>query len=130
MSTVPNVTAQQSIKRIGIILGDLGKLDRSILQYLVLQINTLQHTFEFEFLPPNPEDEFLRRLSNRTTVNRNEIKEAAPAFLDRYRVYLEALIIRNELMDKELPRSLVVVSLARFHNNFYSARKRDISVLS
>jgi hypothetical protein len=49
MGGPPEVTSPQQIWKIGILLGDLGKFNASVLKFLVLQMNTLQQTFEYEF---------------------------------------------------------------------------------
>jgi hypothetical protein len=63
MGTPPEVTSPQQIWKIGILLGSLGKFNTSVLKFLVLQMNTLQQTFEYEFLPVDYEDTFLQKLS-------------------------------------------------------------------
>ena len=36
--------------RVGVILADLGKLNVTSLKYLIVHLNTLQHSIEFELL--------------------------------------------------------------------------------
>jgi len=60
MNSTAEMTVQREVKRIGILLADLGKLNTSVLKYLVLHLNTLQKTFEFEFLPTEFDEDILQ----------------------------------------------------------------------
>ncbi len=79
---------KQFPKRIGILLGDMGKFNRNIpvLKYLVLHMNTLQKTFEFEFLPTNFDEDislqqeelaflkyFIQKFSDQADVERDPV---------------------------------------------------------
>ena len=111
-------------------LADLGKLNIPVLKYLVLQINSLQQTFEYEFLPTNFIDEFLQKLSNQTTVNREEIRAAIPSFLDRYRKALQAEITGYRIRDAEIPEHFILITLACFDDKYYSLRQGGLSIIA
>jgi hypothetical protein len=129
MTNTNEVSTRPEVKRVGILLGDLGKLNTSALKFLVLRMNTLQHTFEYEFLPVDPEDEFLQKLSNQACPDREEVRRAVCPFYDRYRKYLDDEITRNKL--RELPtNSFVLLTMARFSNNYLSLRENGLSVLA
>ncbi len=125
-----DVSTPQKMKRIGIILADMGKVNVPVLKFLVLHMNTLQQTFEFEFLPTN-EDEFLQKLSKQTSVDRNEIKGAVPLFLDRYQKYLQEEVAIYRIKDMELPTDhLILLSMACFNDNYYTTRKNGLAILA
>jgi len=69
MRDASDVSTPQKVKRIGIILADMGKVNVSVLKFLILHMNTLQQTFEFEFLP-TCKDEFLQKLSKQTKLSK------------------------------------------------------------
>ncbi len=130
MSQTAQNNTPQTVRHIGILLGDLGKLNIPVLKYLVLQINSLQQTFEYEFLPPNYSDEFLQKLSNQATANRKEIRAAIPSFLDRYRRSLQAEITDYRIGDAEIPEYFILITLACFNDNYYSLRQESLSILA
>jgi hypothetical protein len=57
-SAADNMAAVQSRTssptRIGVLLGNLGELNTTALEYLIVHINTLQKSFQFEVLPTDP----------------------------------------------------------------------------
>jgi len=57
--------------RIGIILTSLGGLDIRALKYLVLFQNTLQESFEFEFLPAPEKSDLLEKLDSSEPLERS-----------------------------------------------------------
>jgi len=131
MSNVTKASTQQSARRIGILLADLGKLNTSVLKFLVLRMNTLQQTFEFEFLPVLVEDEFIQMLSIQVPISRDEVKKAIPTFLARYRAYLQERVDDFSIRERTLPTDhLIIVSMAQFNDNFYSTRKDAVAILA
>lgn len=140
MSEVSNVAEQHLPRRIGILLADMGKFNRSIpiLKYLVLHMNTLQKTFEFEFLPVDLDDEFIRMFSNRSDVeadkNTKKVKELRekliPAFLRNYRASLRAEIYGFDIRDQGIPEHFILVTTAHFCNNYYSMREPSFAILA
>jgi len=130
MRDASDVSTPQKVKRIGIILADMGKVNVPVLKFLILHMNTLQQTFEFEFLPTY-EDEFLQKLSKQTSVDRNEIKGAVPLFLDRYQKYLQEEVAVYRIKDMELPTDhLILLSMACFNDNYYTTRKNGLAILA
>ncbi len=130
MRDASDVSTPQEVKHIGIILADMGKVNVQVLKFLVLHMNTLQQTFEFEFLPTY-EDEFLQKLSKQTSVDRNEIKGAVPLFLDRYQKYLQEEVAVYRIKDVELPTDhLILLSMACFNDNYYTTRKNGLAILA
>jgi len=130
MRDASDVSTPQKVKRIGIILADMGKVNVPVLKFLILHMNTLQQTFEFEFLP-TCKDEFLQKLSKQTSVNRNEIKGAVPSFLDRYQKYLQEEVAAYRIKDIELPTDhFILLSMACFNDNYYTTRKNGLAILA
>ena len=114
--------------RLGLLLVGVKESNVSALQYLLLQINQLQQTFECEFLPAF-EDEFLTRLKSKDTISRDETKKQIPAFSQRYLARLEQLISTYGLREQP-PEYFVVISLARFDDEYYSTRTGNVSVIA
>jgi len=109
---------KQKVLRIGVLLGDLDKLNLIALKFLVLRMNMLQHTFEYEFLPV-PHDKFTLSLCNQAVIDRDEVDREAPAFLTRYKDFLREESTMYE--SKELPPNyFVFVTLACFSDNYYT----------
>ena len=129
MGDVTQTAAQQGVKRIGIILSGFEKANISALRFLILRMNALQRTFEYEFLPTNFEDGLINYLSSKSPVSRDSVKEEISSFIDRYQQFLERLISGYQL--KEPPSDyFVLVTMARFSDNFYSTRRNRMSVLA
>ena len=72
---------QHKVKRIGILLAHMDKLNITALKFLVLRMNMLQHTFEYEFLPL-PLDKFPLSWSNQAHVNRCKVEHPRDAQRD------------------------------------------------
>lgn len=119
----------KKVKRIGIMLTGFGKTNLSAFRFLVLKMNSLQSTFEFEFLPINGDDAFAQSLSSKTKLDRNAIKNEMPAFLERHQQFLEYLNEGYNLKES-LPDYYVLVSLAQFADNFYTTRRNQLSILA
>jgi len=130
---------QGSVRRIGILLVGLQTANLPALRYLILQLNRLQTTFEYEFLPTQDperpddedvvEDEFFTMLRADFEIEKDRVKNAVPAFVDRYVAFLLTLNSKYKLQE-EPPDYFIVVSLARFDDGFYAARKAQVSVLA
>src|ERR1700689_1331819 len=69
--------------KVGVILAELGKLNVSALKYLVVHLNTLQTSIEFELLSPPPEDEMLASLAEGEVVDRHKCRSMLPEFRER-----------------------------------------------
>jgi hypothetical protein len=129
MNDTAPIAPQQKAKRIGILLSGLEKANLPVLHFLVLYMNSLQSTFEYEFLPTAPQDELIQMLSAPTPINREEVRAKTPAFIERYRDWLEKLIVDYELREPP-PEYFVIVGLAHFSDNFYTMRQGPLSVLA
>jgi hypothetical protein len=129
MSNLVQVPAHQGVTRIGILLGDLGKINVIALKYLILQMNRLQHTFEYEFLDAPEKDPFIRRLFYQAREDRKDIKKEIPGFVTRYQ-----LILRQDVDDYDAQESpverFVLLTMACFKDNYYVAYGDKLSVLA
>jgi hypothetical protein len=135
------------VTRIGISVGRVPALNASALRFLVLHMNCLQTTFEFEFLPSAPEflcpflpgeyeffpsspqDDFCLMLSGKAPVDGDKIRAEAPLFLHNYREFLteEMTVFR---IKEPLPDHIVLLTFAHLHNNYYTLRLRGLSILA
>lgn len=123
-------SVKQETKRIGILLADLGKFNIPVLKFLVLYMNTLQQTFEYEFLPIPSEDTYLQRLSAKASVDRTEIKKGSLPFIARYQDFLKKEIQDYNLKDTKLPDSFILITLASFEDNYYNTRVGSLSIIA
>ncbi len=140
MNDISKGATPQTPRRIGILLADMGKFNRNIpiLQYLVLHMNTLQKTFEFEFLPVDPESRFIQMFSDRSEVETEKDtedgeklrKKLIPAFLEDYQAYLKTEIEDFEISDQEVPEHFILVTTAQFRNNYFSMREPGFAILA
>jgi hypothetical protein len=119
--------------RIGIVLASLGKANINALKFLVLQMNRLQNTFEFEFLPADPDDPFLVTLKSHDSnipqkaIERHVASDGATSFVGRYRKFL---VDENREMAEATPNYFVILSLARLDKEYYSARGENVSLVA
>lgn len=60
----------QTPTRVGVILADLHNLNITALKYLVVHLNTLQSSIEFELLAPDPNDPLLVLLAQKEAIDR------------------------------------------------------------
>lgn len=130
MGTPPEVTPLQQVQKIGILLGDLRKFNISVLKFLVLQMNMLQQTFEYEFLPIDHEDTFLQKLSYQSSVDREALRQKVGAFRDCYREYLEKEIEGYKVKDKQVPTYHILVTMACFQDGYYSMVENGLVILA
>lgn len=118
-----------AVKRIGVVLGDLHDVNVPALKFLILQMNSCQDTFEFEILACRRGDSFVSRFSGDAVLNRASMRADVADFLGRFHVLLEERI--QTLRIKEAPPNyFVLVTLARFDDEFYSMRERELSVIA
>src|SRR5690242_18820799 len=131
MNDTTNSFSRRKVIRIGILLGDLDKINKTALKFLVLRLNMLQQTFEYEFLPL-PFDKLLASLSNQASANRDEIEHEVPQFLTRYNKFLREEIANYECHDFP-PDYFILVTLAYFSDNYYtsvSSYKQGLAILA
>jgi hypothetical protein len=114
--------------KVGVILADLGKLNVTALKYLVVHLNTLQTSIEFEILSPNPEDELLVTLGKGKSVDRDKCRSMLPAFRERMIRFYNAEQETYDLADPSVPDNFVVISLAKFSDEHYGLKEKHVQV--
>lgn len=115
--------------RIGVILEPLGDINLSALRYLILHLNTLQGSFEYEILPVNSDDPFIKQLASKTAVDRQKVKREIPAFLHRNGEFLQQRIAKFGLQEPP-PNHFIIVSTAWFSDNHYVTNTEGLSILA
>jgi hypothetical protein len=121
-------SARMQRLRIGI-LSNMDQVSDPALRFLILRMNTIQGSFEFEFLPFDPTDPFLVKLLPGSIVDREEIRDSAAAFRIRQTKLFDAY--NQGFNTKESPPNhLMVLSTARFADNHYNMRSAGISVVA
>jgi hypothetical protein len=119
----------KAVLHIGVILSPLGGLDSSALRFLILHLNALQRSFEYELLTCESGDPFIDLLSERDKKKRSDVEAQIPKFLSRYRKYLERLASQYGMKCRQ-PDHFIVVSATRFSDNFYISHSQELSILA
>src|SRR5438445_2624282 len=115
--------------RIGVVITTLEGIDTTALKYLILYQNTLQKSFQFELLPVDERDKFLSALDSRAPVKRESIEKQMDAFLVRYKKWLENYASSFDLTPS-LPDTYVILSTARFSDNYYVTGNDDLDIVA
>lgn len=110
--------------KVGIILTSLGGLDIRALKYLVLFQNTLQQSFEFEFLPTQENSNFIDHLNSKESIDREAVEQNAGKFFAGYNDWLKKNAI-DYWLTYERPDGFVILSTAKFEDNYYATGKDD-----
>jgi hypothetical protein len=113
--------------RVGVVLADMGRLRVEALKFLTVHMNTLQPALQFEFLPAPPDDPFLALLRPGRACDRNGLAAVAGAFETRVQAHC---LGRNQAyaLVEPPPDALVVLSLARFTDQYYTKRHGALTV--
>ena len=114
--------------RVGVIPADLGKLNVTALKYLVVHLNTLQASIEFEILALGPGDELLMTLDEGDVVERDKCRSMLPGFSERITRLFGAEQKDYDLADQSLPENFVVISLAKFSDEHYGLKEKNVQV--
>lgn len=130
MNQTVHATPSQPAVQIGILLAGVQGLNVTALKYLLLQMNTLQRTFEYELLPIDPQDQFLQQFASHTPLTDIEIQMKFDEFMDNYTRYLKQEIQGYDIRDTTLPQHFILITLARFDDKFYSKSIGNLSILA
>ena len=114
--------------RVGVILGDLGRLNVPALKYLIVHLNTLQKSLEFELLSMDSSDPLLALLRHGRVVDREQCRGMLPGFRDRVLEQIGQEQQQYDLADMSLPQGFVVISLARFSDEHYGLKSGEVQV--
>jgi len=116
--------------RIGILLGrDLSVIDVPALSYLILHLNRLQSTFEYEILPTPSDDPLFHELDAKRIVDRQKVKSMLPGFAERYKTNIEEQKEGFNLTE-EVCSHIMVLTLARFDDGYYSFTIENIGIIA
>lgn len=118
-----------TVKRIGVLLHGFGKTNLSAFRFLMLKMNSIQHVFDFEFLPFDTTDPFIESLSVKAKLDRDSVEKEIPSFLERYKKLLVFSTLSFDLQEVP-PDHFVLVTMARFSDNYYATHKGKLSILA
>lgn len=104
--------------KIGVLHTNLGGLNKRALKYLILHQNTIQKSFEFQFLPTPSNTEFLHLLDSDEPINRQKAMGLANNFFEDYDSWLNKSAMEYGLTHSQLD-GYVVLSTAKFSDNYY-----------
>ncbi|MFG3259045.1 hypothetical protein [Streptomyces sp. NPDC048172] len=116
-------------KRIGI-FSSIDAGNDAALRYLILQLNTLQSGFEFEFLTHGPEDRLILMLTRDEPLSREAVREECEGFRQRMTDRVSMLGSVFQTREAIPPDRLVVLTKATLTNNFYSLRQDGVSIIA
>jgi hypothetical protein len=114
--------------RVGVILADLDKLNVTALKYLVVHLNTLQNSVEFEFLAVSSDDPLLALLSAGMLVDREKCESMLSPFHERIVCQFKQEQVEYDLADRSLPNNFAVISLAKFSDGHYGLKSGPMQV--
>lgn len=100
------------------------------LKYLIVHLNTLQTDFEFEFFFADRNDPVLKLTSKTSEIDRNRVRAELPNFLERTRTFLSHCSQDYKLSQTVIPDKFILLTMARFHDGYYSVRVPGMNVLA
>lgn len=118
----------EGVIRIGV-LQCIGGFDDSSLRYLILCANRCQTYFQFEFVPFNRNDPFLRPLLTGTTVERVATEHELVNFYRRQSAYM-ANEARAYHQAPDPPARFQVLSAASFADGYYFTSNGLVAVIA
>lgn len=124
----PPSAKPKAVTRVGVIFADMGKLKLSALKYLIVHLNTLQGSIEFELLSVTPFDELLELLKPDKLVNREHCRSLLPAFYERTEATLKREQADYKTFDLSLPDGYVVISRSCFSDEYYSTKLKKVAI--
>jgi hypothetical protein len=132
ISVIPEPTSQEAAKplRIGVLLGDLGKLNRAALTYLIVHLNTLQQSFEFEVLPTAKNDPLVGLLKFQTKVRREDVNGQLQDFWKRTNEHLTQTAEKYKLAQKTYPEKYILLTFSQFTDTWHSTGDRNVAVVA
>lgn len=121
--------AVEMSSRVGILLGPVDDLNTRVVRFLILHLNTLQNSIEFEFIPPQNDSELLSFLDSKRPVDRRVAENLAGQFLVHYQPFWELLRAGYGLPDAP-PSRVIILSTARFSDNYYTMSAGSVAVVA
>jgi hypothetical protein len=120
----PNITPT----RVGVVFGGLGKLNVAALKYLIVHLNTLQRSFEFEILTSKVDDPLIGFLGKKGILNRDKCREMLSAFRSRVIDHVAEESKAYQLADDSPPLGIVLITMARFSDGHYGLKSESVQV--
>ena len=112
----------------GILLCAPG-INQEAARFLILSMNRLQRSFEYEFLPFDAGDRFLEPFCDAKRLDRQTVRGNVAEFLERFTGATSALSERYRLREAP-PDYCVLISVATFTDNYYSMRQKGMSIMA
>jgi hypothetical protein len=125
---VAGPASPEPVKRIGL-LSAMNDVNDAALRFLILQLNVVQSSLEFEFLPYDAEDPLITALRSGNPVDREPIRQECDAFHARCFGYLTDAVSGYRAKESP-PGHLVVLTTARFGDNYYTLRRHNVSIIA
>src|SRR5215471_8954743 len=122
--TVPSEEGRARVLRIGVITEPLGTQDTPALRFLIIYLNTLQHSFEFELSPTPRNDPLLVMLALKDVIQREDATGQMEGFVQRAQAHISNNNASFSAQEPP-PDKFVILSTARFNDNWYAARMPD-----
>ena len=122
--------AKNQIKRIGLIINGMNNATIPALSYLLLHLNTLQNTFEYEILPFDPEDELISLLTTKQPADREHVRSKVNAFIERHEACLHGWMTEAKITDTTFPETYILITMTKFSDGFYTMRQDRLSILA
>lgn len=130
MKTHSKLPSQNQIKRIGIIISGMKNANIPALSYLLLHLNTLQKTFEYEILPFEEDDKLIQLLKIKGSVDREQVRAETNGFIKRLEACLTGWSIENKITNTALPSSYILITMTQFSDGYYTLRQGRLSILA
>lgn len=115
-------------RKIGIVICESENVNVEALKYFILTLNKLQTIFEYQLLPYDRKNRMLQILSSENVRDREEVRSLVGGFVIDFREYLNKHNDEFGLID-DFPDHYVIISFVKFHDEYYSMRKNNISVI-
>lgn len=111
-------TALPAPVRIGVLTQPLGREATPALRYLILHLNTLLRSFEFELIDLDSLLPLLQQLASRATIDCEEACKQLPASAAKLRTAVTGVYAKYKFPEPP-PKILVILSLAQFDNDYW-----------
>lgn len=115
-------------KKIGVVICEVEHVNVAALKYFILSMNRLQTIFEYQLLPFDRKNKMLQLLSCENVRDREEIRGLIDGFSADFKEYIDKHNSEFGLI-QDFAEHYIVISLAKFHDEYYSLRKKNISVI-
>jgi hypothetical protein len=115
-------------ERIGI-LSAMDDVNDAALRFLILHLNVVQKGFEFEFVLYDLDDPLMTVLRDDRPVDREAVGRELPAFHGRCLNLLTGVAAGFRTAESP-PDYFIVLTTARFTDNYYSLRRHGVSVIA